>query len=333
MRKGWSVLFACALVLHLFCSVIAVNAEEVGTLEETSRMEQVDRIIDEIGTLRTRIISNTNDGENLSTEEIGVIEQKIQDYERILEDYGVETLDQEAVNALFEKNGALRMEVPVDTDAVKWRSSKYEQLYEGKSYIVQRIYAQGWNEPSPLCSSGGVVKLYNSDGMVVNDEPSTGEKLVSILVQRGISALEVFELLPYELLFDMTDYERVTVKTCNITYAYTMTVCFINVYPKELGESEERLSYVSTAIHTKFDIDTAGVRDGEPYLDSEAYEKQLKALDYASGLVAAKHYATSLTEPPKGSYLDKLIFKDKYGTVKGSVKLPKPRYYWEVITK
>ena len=282
--------------------------------------ENVDLLINEIGSLRAQLMVCEDD-------ETAGIQDKIQILETLLISAGGEILSDAEVTSIVNTENTVRAIVPGSTSSVRWYSTQLDYIRNGITYRVEKIYGQALTSASSLGGIGNDVVLFDRDGVKIQGKPN----FMSIYVQKTVGLIPVVKYLPYELLFDNAEtYSGVISMQCVTTYAYTGTACFCFVYPLMEGIDTERLSYVSTSFNVAGSIVNTGIADAVPFSKSVDFPNvKLEAIDYASANKAIDCYATSVGTMT--SYVHAYKFYDYDGTMVHQIILPCPYVITDVI--
>ena len=322
MKRLMAFFVVMLMTVNLICPVWASAEADVYYVDQT---DEIERILAELGELRAESLGDENEytrnGDNVG--------YRINELESELTDLGVEVLTQEEVAELMGASGNARVTVPASTKNVKWYSVNVTQLYNGDSYTVKKVYAQGLNGTSTLCVVDATAQLFDENDILINEDSQLGEELLSIYVQKLIGMSKVIGWTPYELLFSLEDAENAET-VVSLTYTYITTVCFCFVCPSGADETEESCSYVSTSVSFDGDIIAKTIIDGEQLKKYTEVKETINATNYASSLKAAEWYVNSTTQPTNYSYARKAEFRDADEIAIFTVQFPTPRNFWEI---
>lgn len=322
MKRLTAFIVVMLMVVNLICPVWVSAEADVYYVDQT---DEIERILAELGELRAKSLSD----ENEYTRNGDDVEYRINELESELTDLGVEVLTQDEVAELMGESGNARVTVPDSTKNVKWYSANVTQLYNGDSYTVKKVYAQGLNGASTLCVVDATAQLFDKNDILINEDSQLGEELLSIYVQKLIGMSKVIGWTPYELLFNLEDTENAET-VVSLTYTYITTVCFCFVCPSDADETEESCSYISTSVSFDGDIIAKTIKDGEQLKKYTEVKKTINATNYASSLKAAEWYVNSTTQPTTYSYARKAEFRDADEKAIFTVQFPTPSTFWEI---
>lgn len=174
--------------------------------------------------------------------------------------------------------------VPSTTNAVKWYSKRYTYTYNGVSYNIQELYAQGNNGNSPLIDGGDGKKIYTNKQIAV----SNLKNLASIYAQKAIGLISIVQWTPYELLF--SNNSKVVNNSHTVTYRSVGTVCFTYVRKSTQTDSYQQLSFVSNRVSLASTHVLAGVNNGTPYTQTKSFNHTFSASTYAPLEAAVKSF-------------------------------------------
>lgn len=230
---------------------------------------------------------------------------------------GVTEVQQDELRRLTQNDPVPRIYIPPNTSTTRWYSYRHTMNYNGISYNIQELYAQGMNGNSSLSEGRDGVTLYSGGQLLV----SGLKYIASMYAQKVIGLIPVVNWTPYELLF--SDNSKVVNDSHVITYRSTSTVCFTYVRLSSQDDDYQNLSFVSNSISVAASHTLAGYDNGRPYAKSSPEENTtINADTYAPLLGAVQSYLESPL--PKYSYASYYVFynQDKTKSILQHVATP-----------
>lgn len=318
-----------AAILSLCVFLLSPYTVQADTTENQNNIElqkatEIDALIDEIGALRSQLIlrEQIENDVTFSLRSDSTVEAEIQKLENELDSLQVEILTDKEVSAIA-KSAAVRAVVPDTTNTVRWYSSTYTYTFEGESYIIQRVHAQGRTSGSNLCVIDSQKTLYDCNNVVITEKTD----ILTVYAQKLAGMVKWLSFLPYELTGGTFTYPSGAVdEVCSATYSIVGTVCFSYVYPESEGETAQMLSHVSTSFNMSATLTVAGVHNARPYAYSpDPINRTVSATDYGSLVAAAKAYVYG-SSAPGCSYVNYIQFRGPDNMLGAHVNLPQPEF-------
>ncbi len=190
-----------------------------------------------------------------------------------LAELGVKEISQEEVNRQFgDPNNSPNypsIALPPSTSSVKWYSKSSTLNKNGKTYVIQMLFAQGLNPDSNLYSAVNNAVLYSDQSVIAKNV----RYLVQMYAQKAIGLIPVVQWTPYELLFG--DAAQATNNDYLITHRESTTMIYSYVRESTQSANSFKNTYVSNMISVASTHTLA-------YYDKAANKPKTKSTDFAT---------------------------------------------------
>ncbi|MDR6722987.1 hypothetical protein J2W91_001439 [Paenibacillus amylolyticus] len=207
---------------------------QLGELNVIDALPESNRIYENQSSSLSARLGQVQNGQSPSREEL----------ESRLSELGVEPVSQEEINRQFGDNDTIRPNValPPSTNSVKWYSKSSTLSRNGKSYVVQMLFAQGLNQNSNLYSAVNNAVLYSGQNITLRNLKYIG----SMYAQKAIGLIPVVSWTPYEILFG--DVNQASNNDYLVTHRASTTMIYSYVRESTQPASDFRNTYVSNMI-------------------------------------------------------------------------------------
>ncbi len=210
--------------------------------------QQIIEIFSELGeqAAKNGLPQNNSLTDKLQTSSISTDSETRKELESRLSDLGVKEISQEEVNRQFGGSNSgtnhPNVALPPTTSSVKWYSKSSNVNKNGKTYVVQMLFAQGLSPSSNLYSAVNNAVLYSNQSVVAKNV----KYLIQMYAQKAIGTIPIVQWTPYELLFG--DAAQATNNDYLITHRESTTMIYSYVRESTQPTSYFKNTYVSNMI-------------------------------------------------------------------------------------